>query len=42
MPAALSPEIKALPWQLNTFLTAAVVLDMPGKRKQQVMPPNVN
>ena len=27
---------------LTTFLTAAFVLDVPGKKKQQVMPPNVN
>ena len=42
MPAALSSKLKALPWQLTTFPTAAFVLDMPGKKKQQVMPPNVN
>ena len=46
MPAALSSKLKALPWRLTTFLTAAFVLDMPSKKKkqkkQQVMPPNVN
>jgi hypothetical protein len=42
MPAALSSKLKALPWQLTTFLTAAFVLDMPRKKKQQVMPPHVN
>ena len=42
MPAALSYKLKALPWQLTTFLTAAFVLDMPGSKKKQVMPPNVN
>jgi hypothetical protein len=44
MPAALSSKLKALPWQLTTFLTAAFVLEMTItiKKKQQVMPPNVN
>ena len=39
MPAALCSRLTALPWQ---FLTAAFVLDMPIKKKPQVMPPNVN
>ena len=43
MPAALCSKLEALPWQLTTFLTAALVWDMPAKgKKQQVMPPNVN
>ena len=43
MPAAPSSKLKALPWQLTTFLTAAFVLDMPAKKKiYQVMPPYVN
>ena len=42
MPAALSYKLKAVPWQLTTFLTAAFVLDMPTKKDKKVMPPNVN